>query len=159
MKVLIVGSGGREHALAWKLKQSPRVTKIFIAPGNAGTALCGENVEAKTSDEILNWLKQNKVNLVVIGPDSYLREGLTDAIQKIGVSVFGPTKAAAEIEWSKSYAKQFMMAENIPTARYQVFEKSENALAYVRSQPYPLVVKADGLAAGKGVVIAKTFNE
>ncbi|MDP3956554.1 MAG: phosphoribosylamine--glycine ligase [bacterium] len=159
MKVLIVGSGGREHALAWKLKQSKKVTGIFIAPGNAGTALCGENVEAKTSGEILEWLKQNKVDLVVIGPDNYLAEGLTDSIQKIGMPVFGPTKAAAEIEWSKSYAKQFMLEEGIPSARYQVFEVAESALAYASTQPYPLVIKADGLAAGKGVVIAKTFKE
>lgn len=159
MKLLIVGSGGREHALAWKLKQSPKVTQIFIAPGNAGTALCGENIDAKTSDEILDWLKKNKVDLAVIGPDSYIAEGLTDSIQKIGISVFGPTKAASEIEWSKSYAKQFMQEENIPTARYEVFREANEALEHVLKQTYPLVIKADGLAAGKGVVIAQTVEE
>lgn len=159
MKVLIVGSGGREHALAWKLKQSPKVTQTFIAPGNAGTALVGTNVTARTSEEILEWLGKNKADLVVIGPDNYLAEGLSDSIQAMGVAVFGPTKAAAEIEWSKSYAKEFMQEENIPTARYQVFDKIENALEYVRKQSHPLVVKADGLAAGKGVVIAQNIEE
>lgn len=159
MKVLIVGSGGREHALAWKLKQSKKVTQIFIAPGNAGTASCGQNIEIRTSSEIIDWLKQNKVDLVVIGPDNYLAEGLADSIQKIGVPVFGPTKAASEIEWSKSYAKQFMKDVGIPSATYRVFENEEDALLYVKTQSCPLVVKADGLASGKGVVIAKTLQE
>ena len=159
MKVLIVGSGGREHALAWKLKQSPKVTKIFIAPGNAGTALCGENIKAQTNEEILEWLRRHKVDLVVIGPDNYLADGLTDEIQKIGLVVFGPTKKAAEIEWSKSYAKQFMQEENIPTAKYAVFEVQKDAFEYLQTQSFPLVIKADGLAAGKGVVIAKTIQE
>ncbi|MDP1688927.1 MAG: phosphoribosylamine--glycine ligase [bacterium] len=159
MKVLIVGSGGREHALAWKLKQSKKVTQIFIAPGNAGTASCGQNIEIRTSSEIIDWLKQNKVDLVVIGPDNYLAEGLADSIQKIGVPVFGPTKAASEIEWSKSYAKQFMKDVGIPSATYRVFENEEDALLYVKTQSCPLVIKADGLASGKGVVIAKTLEE
>lgn len=159
MKIFIVGGGGREHALAWRLKQSPKVTQIFIAPGNAGTALIGINVNASTSNEILGWLKDNPVDLVVIGPDNYLAEGLTDSIQQIGVPVFGPTKAASEIEWSKSYAKQFMSEVGIPTANYQVFETQKDALDYARTHSYPLVIKVDGLAAGKGVVIAKTNEE
>ena len=159
MKVLIVGSGGREHALTWKLKQSPKVEKIFIAPGNAGTALIGENVHVRTSDEILSWLRQNPIDFVVIGPDSFLAEGLTDSIQELKIPVFGPTKAAAEIEWSKSYAKQFMREEGIPTAKYETFDVAEDALAYVAEQSYPLVIKAGGLAAGKGVVIARHQSE
>jgi phosphoribosylamine---glycine ligase len=159
MKVLIVGGGGREHALAWKIKQSTLVEKIFIAPGNAGTASCGENIDARTTEEIIKWLNQNEVDLVVVGPDSHLAEGLTDSVKEMGIVVFGPTKAAAEIEWSKSYAKKFMLEENIPTAKYRVFDKEEDALEYLRKQSYPLVVKADGLATGKGVVIAKTFKE
>jgi len=159
MKVLIIGGGGREHSLAWKLKQSPKVAQIFIAPGNAGTASLGENIYARTSKEILEWLQTNKVDLVVIGPDSYLAEGLSDSIQSMGIRVFGPTKSAAEIEWSKSYAKQFMQEEGIPTACYQAFETAEDAFEYVRGQQFPLVVKADGLAAGKGVIIARTLEE
>ena len=159
MKVLIVGSGGREHALAWKLKQSPKVSQIYIAPGNPGTAEVGENVDVTSHDEILEWLKKHIVDLVVIGPDQYLADGLTDAIQDLHIPVFGPTKTAAQIEWSKSYAKQFMREEGIPTARYEVFTDSENARAYVRTQALPLVVKADGLAAGKGVTIVHTLAE
>ncbi|MDP2631020.1 MAG: phosphoribosylamine--glycine ligase [Candidatus Uhrbacteria bacterium] len=159
MKVLVVGGGGREHSLVWKLKQSPRIKQIYIAPGNVGTSLLGENIEARTTSEILEWLQVHKMDLVIIGPDNYLAEGLTDLIQQLGIAVFGPTKAAAEIEWSKSYAKRFMQEENIPTARYQVFETTEQALGYVRGQKFPLVVKADGLAAGKGVVIATTLEE
>ncbi len=159
MNVLIVGSGGREHTLAWKLKQSPKAIKIFIAPGNAGTAQCGENIEVRTNEEILGWLKQNKVDLVVIGPDSYLADGLTDEVQKMGLVVFGPTRDAAEIEWSKSYAKQFMQEENIPTAKYVVFEDQKDARSYLQTQSFPVVIKADGLAAGKGVVIAKTLPD
>lgn len=159
MKVLVVGGGGREHALTWKLRQSPKVAQIFVAPGNAGTASLGENVNARTSQEILKWLETNKVNLVIIGPDNYLAEGLSDSIQAMGIKAFGPTKDAAEIEWSKSYAKQFMQEENIPTTRYKVFETTEGALEYIREHQFPLVVKADGLAAGKGVVIAKTLEE
>lgn len=159
MKILVVGGGGREHALVWKLKQSPKVKQIFIAPGNAGTSLLGTNIEAQTSEEIINWLKHNKVDLVVIGPDNYLAEGLANSIQKMNMPVFGPTKAAAEIEWSKSYAKQFMQEENIPTAQYQTFETAGGALGHIRRQRFPLVIKADGLALGKGVVIAKTLEE
>ena len=159
MKVLIVGEGGREHALAWKLKQSPKVTELFVAPGNPGTASLATNVPARTSSTILEWLKGNSVDLVVIGPDSFLAEGLTDAIQEMGIAVFGPTKAAAEIEWSKSYAKQFMVEEGIPTAKHRVFETADGALEYIRKQDFPIVIKVDGLAAGKGVVIAKTLHE
>lgn len=159
MNVLIVGGGGREHALAWKLKQSPIITKIFIAPGNAGTESEGTNINAHTTAEIIDWLHENHVDLVVIGPDNYLADGLSDEITKIGITVFGPTKAAAEIEWSKSFAKQFMKEEGIPTAAYKVFHDVSQALAYAQNHTYPLVIKADGLAAGKGVVIARTLIE
>ena len=159
MKVLIVGSGGREHALAWKLGQSPKLEKIYIAPGNAGTALVGKNIPAKTTDEIVLWLKDNPMDLVVVGPDNYLAEGIVDEVQKLRITVFGPTKAAAEIEWSKSYAKQFMREERIPTAQYRVFTTAELARSYIRTQKLPLVIKADGLAFGKGVVIARTIEE
>lgn len=159
MNVLVVGAGGREHALTWKLAQSPKVEQLFIAPGNAGTALIGENVPAKTVPEIIAWLKAHPVGLVVVGPDQYLADGLTDAVHELGIPVFGPTKAAAELEWSKSYAKQFMKEEGIPTAQFEVFNTAEQALAYVREQKLPIVVKADGLAAGKGVVVAQTYEE
>jgi phosphoribosylamine--glycine ligase len=159
MQVLIVGSGGREHALAWKLKQSSRVEKIYIAPGNPGTDELGENISAKSTEEIVGWLRTNPVGLVVIGPDQYLAEGLSDKIRELGILVFGPSKAAAEIEWSKTYAKQLMLEEGIPTAQSQTFSNSEEAKQYVRNQKLPIVIKADGLAAGKGVIISKTIEE
>ena len=159
MDVLITGSGGREHALVWKLKQSPKVKNIFVAPGNAGTSLIAHNVEASTTEEIVNWVKANPVDLVIVGPDSHLAEGLVDILQDIGIAVFGPTKAAAEIEWSKSFAKQFMKEAGIPTAAYQVFTDIEKAKSYIKTQPLPLVIKASGLAFGKGVVIAGSMQE
>lgn len=159
MKVLVVGSGGREHALAWKLKQSPKVDQVYIAPGNPGTKEVGENVTAESVGEILEWLRSNAVDMVVIGPDKYLAEGLADSVEDLGVPVFGPTKAAAEIEWSKAYAKQLMLDADIPTAAYQVFVDGNSARTYVRGRKLPLVIKADGLAAGKGVVVAQTLLE
>lgn len=159
MKILIVGSGGREHALAWKISQSSKIGKIFIAPGNAGTALVGENIEAATTDEIVGWLEKNPVDLVVIGPDSYLAEGLTDRIQTLNIPIFGPTKGAAEIEWSKSFAKYLMEEENIPTAKSKMFTDYEKAIEYVSRERFPLAIKADGLARGKGVVIAENIEE
>lgn len=159
MKVLVVGGGGREHALAWKLKQSSKVIEVFIAPGNAGTAQVGTNVSAKTSDEILAWLTEHPVDLVIIGPDEYLAQGLADNIRALGLLVFGPSRAAAEIEWSKAYAKRFMEEEEIPTARSRTFSSAEEAIAYARDEDLPIVVKADGLAAGKGVIIAQTHTD
>lgn len=159
MDILITGSGGREHALAWKLGKSSKVKNIFVAPGNAGTAFIAHNVPASTIEEIVEWVKGNPVDLVIVGPDSHLAEGLVDTLQNIGVAVFGPTKAAAEIEWSKSFAKQFMKEEGIPSAAYEVFSDIENAKSYVKTQQFPIVIKASGLAFGKGVVIADSLKE
>lgn len=155
MDILIVGSGGREHALTWKLKQSPKVKTIYVAPGNGGTAQIAQNIFAQTTDEVITWLKQNLVDLVVIGPDSSLAEGIVDKIQNMGIKVFGPTKDAAEIESSKAFAKQFMLEENIPTAKFKTFTSFEEASKYIKTQSYPLVIKASGLALGKGVMIAQ----
>jgi len=156
MNILIIGSGGREHALAWKLKQSPKVEKIFVAPGNAGTSLIGENISLDIFNHqaVIDFSKQNNIGLVLIGPDDVLASGMADSIASAGLKVFGPTKAAAEIEWSKSFAKNLMNRLNIPTARSAEFSDIEPAKRYIKDQPYPLVIKASGLALGKGVIIA-----
>lgn len=159
MKILIVGSGGREHALAWKISKSEKARKIFIAPGNAGTAALGENIEITTTEQIINWLVDNAVDLAVIGSDSYLAEGLADKIMALKIPVFGPTKAAAEIEWSKSFAKKLMEEEGIPTASSWAFTDYAEAIKYATEQRFPIVIKADGLAQGKGVVIAENIGE
>ena len=159
MKVLVIGSGGREHALVWKLKQSPTVRDIFVAPGNAGTAQMATNLLLSTTNEIVDWLKKNRADLVVVGPDNYLEEGIVDKIKELGIPVFGPTKAAAEIEWSKSFAKQFMKEEGIPTASFHVFSDYKKASEYIKTQKFPLVIKANGLALGKGVVVAHNLSE
>ncbi|MES3005889.1 MAG: phosphoribosylamine--glycine ligase [Patescibacteria group bacterium] len=161
MNILIVGSGGREHALAWKIRQSEKVKNIFVAPGNPGTAPFAQNIALNSSGEIVEWLKKNKedIDLVVIGPDNYLAEGLVDEIIAIGIKVFGPTKIAAEIEWSKSFAKEFMMEEGIPTAAFKVFTDFEEAKVYLKRQRFPIVIKASGLAFGKGVIIAEDLKE
>ncbi len=158
-KILVVGGGGREHALVWKLKQSPSVKDIFVVPGNAGTSKIATNIPISETDGIIEWLKENPVDFVVIGPDSYLGEGIVDKVQEIGIPVFGPTKAAAEIEWSKSFAKQLMREENIPTASFQIFKDFDEARSYIKNQKFPLVIKADGLALGKGVIIAQNLTE
>jgi len=159
MDILIIGNGGREHALAWKIRQSPNVTHIFVAPGNAGTALVATNIDRSTTKEIVDWVRQNRVDLVVVGPDHYLAEGIVDQLELLGVKVFGPTQAAAEIEWSKSYAKQLMKDEGIPTAEYEIFTDIEKAKSYIQRQKFPLVIKASGLALGKGVIIAASLKE
>ena len=159
MKILVVGSGGREHSLVWKLKQSPTVRDIFVAPGNAGTGQIAENLPLVTTNEIIEWLKKNKVDLVIVGPDNYLEEGIVDEIKKLKIPVFGPTKVAAEIEWSKSFAKQFMQEEGIPTASFHVFSDYKKASEYTKTQKFPLVIKASGLALGKGVVVAHNLSE
>lgn len=158
-KVLVIGSGGREHALAWKLKQSEKVSELFIAPGNPGTESLGTNVSLSNVNEIIEWLKTNPIDLVVVGPDNYLAEGMVDEIQTLGIKVFGPTKLASEIEWSKSYAKELMKEEGIPTASFETFTEFEKALEYLKTQTFPVVIKASGLALGKGVVIVENLEE
>lgn len=161
MKVLLIGSGGREHALAWKLAQSSRLTHLYIAPGNAGTAAHGENVVLALHDHALlcRFCREQGVDLVIVGPEAPLAAGLADALQQIGVRVFGPTKAAAQIEASKSFAKQFMARHGIPTARFQVFSDFDAARQYLRSVDYPVVLKASGLAAGKGVILPEDTTQ
>lgn len=156
MNVLIVGNGGREHALAWKLNQSPKVSKVFIAPGNAGTAKCGVNVDAAMDDfpRLIKFAQQNDVGLTVIGPEAPLAAGIVDAFQEAGLRVFGPTKAAAELEASKVFCKNLLRHADVPSAEFRVFRDAENAITYLKDrEEVSLVVKADGLAAGKGVIV------
>ncbi|HEY2981681.1 MAG TPA: phosphoribosylamine--glycine ligase, partial [Anaerolineales bacterium] len=161
MKVLIIGSGGREHAIAWKVAQSSKLTRLYIAPGNPGMAVQGENVAIKVDDHaaIVQFCKDTEIDLVVIGPEAPLAAGLGDDLRAAGFKVFGPSKAAAEIEASKVFAKAFMLRHGIPTARYQAFTDFDAALAYLRSLKYPVVIKASGLAAGKGVIVPETAAE
>ena len=156
MKILVIGSGGREHALAWKLKQSPFAERIFCAPGNAGTAEIGENVAIPASDlgELIRFAKENRVDLTVVGPDDPLAAGIVDLFAREGLHIFGPAKAAARIESSKIFAKQLMREQGIPTAQAGTFERSDDALRFCNRLQFPIVVKADGLALGKGVIIA-----
>jgi phosphoribosylamine--glycine ligase/phosphoribosylaminoimidazole synthetase len=161
MKILIVGSGGREHAIAWKVAQSPHLTKLFIAPGNAGTAAVGENVGIDVEDVpgIVAFCQENAVQLVIVGPEAALAAGLVDALQAQGIAAFGPTREAAQIEASKVFSKDFMQRHNIPTARYAKFHTAQTALDYLESVGIPVVIKASGLAAGKGVFLPATKAE
>lgn len=163
MKILIVGSGGREHALAWKVKQSPKVKKVFVAPGNAGTNLeTGvQNIAIAVTDilELLTFAKKEQIDLTIVGPEVPLTMGIVDNFQQAGLKCFGPTAAAAQLEGSKSFCKDFMVRYHIPTAKYQSFTDQKQAIAYIKAQGTPIVVKADGLAAGKGVVVAQTEQE
>lgn len=163
MKVLIVGSGGREHALAWKCGQSPDVTEVFVAPGNAGTALEPNvrNVDVSSDDiEALATLAQSEnIGLTIIGPEAPLVAGIVDRFNEIGLRCFGPSAAAARLEGSKAFTKDFLARHNIPTADYRNFTELEPALSYIREQGAPIVIKADGLAAGKGVIVATTLQE
>lgn len=162
MKVLVVGQGGREHALVWKLKQSPTVERVYCAPGNAGTARDGENVDIKATDvpKLVQFAKNQGIDLVVIGPEAPLVIGLTDALEKAGVKVFGPSMAAAELEGSKAFSKELMRQYSIPTAEFSIFKDAESAENYLNSrEEVPLVVKADGLAAGKGVYVCANRQE
>ena len=161
MKILVIGGGGREHALAWKLAQSPKAHKMFVAPGNGGTVLDPrfENVHLTEVAELSAWAVAQKITLTVVGPEVPLAAGVVDEFRKQGLRVFGPTKAAAQLESSKAFSKAFMKRHNIPTAQYDTFTDPVLAHAYIDQKGAPIVVKADGLAAGKGVVVALTAAE
>ena len=163
MKILIIGSGGREHALAWKAAQSPLVNQVFVAPGNAGTALEDhiENVAIGAEDipALLDYAKNNQIDLTIVGPEAALVEGIVDVFTENGLKIFGPTKAAAQLEGSKAFTKDFLERHKIPTAFYGNFTEIEPAIAYIEEKGAPIVIKADGLAAGKGVILAQTNDE
>ena len=161
MKILVIGSGGREHALAWRLTQNAKVQKVYVAPGNAGTALEDglENVALHSVDELLEFAKREEIYLTVVGPEAPLAAGVVDTFRAAGLKIFGPTKAAAQLESSKDFAKRFMTRNNIPTAFFETFSDIAAAKAYVEKHGAPIVVKADGLAAGKGVVVAMSKDE
>ena len=156
MKILVIGSGGREHALVWKLAQSPEASRIFCAPGNAGTAALGENVSIKATDlpGLVRFAKENAVDLTVVGPDDPLAGGIVDLFQDAKLRIFGPSKSAARLESSKIFAKELMRAQRIPTAEAKTFSQTDEAYRYCEQLRFPVVVKADGLALGKGVIIA-----
>ncbi len=161
MKLLVIGSGGREHALAWKLAQSPKVETVFVAPGNAGTAtepkLC--NLSLSAHAELIDFCQREHISFTVIGPEAPLAAGIVDDFRAAGLAVFGPTQAAAQLESSKDFAKAFMEKHGIPTAQYQTFSNAQAARDYVSRKGAPIVIKADGLAAGKGVIVAMTLDE
>ncbi len=161
MKLLVIGAGGREHALAWRLTQSRRVQTVYVAPGNGGTAntVGLKNVAITDFEELAQWVKDNDIAFTVVGPDAALAAGVVDFFQSKGLKIFGPTKRAAELEWSKDFAKGFMVRHKIPTAAYQSFTDAAAARFYVEKMGAPIVVKADGLAAGKGVVVAMTVAQ
>jgi len=160
MRVLIVGGGGREHALAWKAAQSPLVSQVYVAPGNAGTAreprVSNVEIGAEDIDSLLEFAQQNNIKLTIVGPEAPLVAGIVDRFQQSGLTIFGPSAAAAQLEGSKTFTKDFLARHQIPTAGYQSFTEIEPALDYVKAQGTPIVVKADGLAAGKGVIVAET---
>ncbi len=161
MRVLVVGSGAREHTIAWKLRQSPRLTDLFVAPGNAGTAAIGTNLDIKAADVdgIAAAAKEQRIDLVVVGPEDPLSRGLVDRLTAEGISAFGPTRAAAQIESSKAFAKELMARYGIPTAASATFDNRIEARNYVEANPGPIVVKADGLTAGKGVFVCDTTED
>jgi len=163
MKVLVIGNGGREHALAWKAAQSPLVEKIFVAPGNPGTAREAkvENVAISATDipALVAFAQKEQIGLTIVGPEAPLVIGVVDAFRAAGLTIFGPTQAAAQLEGSKAFTKDFLARQQIPTAEYQNFTEVEPALAYLREKGAPIVIKADGLAAGKGVIVAMTLQE
>ncbi len=162
-KVLIIGGGGREHALAWKIAQSPQVEKVFVAPGNAGTLYEQKTrnvvIDVNDFDGLTSFAQENNIDLTIIGPEVPLANGIVDVFKKQNLDCVGPCKKAAQLEASKDFAKAFMVRHNIPTAKYKTFTNAEDAKDYARLQKIPLVIKADGLAAGKGVVIAQTLKE
>jgi phosphoribosylamine--glycine ligase len=161
VKLLVIGSGGREHAMAWRLAQSPKVSRVYVAPGNAGTAREDGlfNVELTDVAKLIAFARAEDVHLTVVGPEAPLAAGIVDAFRDAGLRIFGPTKAAAQLEWSKDFAKQFMMRHKIPTAKHKTFTGTHDAHIFLDAHPAPIVIKADGLAAGKGVVVATTDKE
>ncbi|GKW18224.1 phosphoribosylamine--glycine ligase [Pectobacterium carotovorum subsp. carotovorum] len=163
MNILVIGNGGREHALAWKASQSPLAKRVYVAPGNAGTALepalTNVNIAATDVPSLVAFAQENHIDLTIVGPETPLVIGVVDAFQNAGLKIFGPTQGAAQLEGSKAFTKDFLARHNIPTAEYQNFTEVEPALAYVRSKGAPIVIKADGLAAGKGVIVAMTLQE
>ncbi len=161
MKVLVVGNGGREHALAWKIKQSPLLSKLYVAKGNAGIWKIAEKVDINPTDveKLVDFAKEKKIDLTVVGPEQPLSEGIVDAFEKAGLKIFGHRKNAAILEASKVFAKNFMKKYNVPTAFYETFDNEDDATEFIKKMGVPIVIKADGLAAGKGVVIANTEEE
>jgi phosphoribosylamine--glycine ligase len=161
MKILVIGSGGREHALAWRLAQGAKVQKVYVAPGNAGTALEDgvENIAIHAIPDLIDFVNRENIYMTVVGPEVPLAAGVVDAFRAAGLKIFGPTKAAAQLESSKDFAKAFMVRHHIPTAFYETFSEPTAARAYVEKHGAPIVIKADGLAAGKGVVVAMTKDE
>jgi len=161
MKLLVIGSGGREHAMAWRLAQSPKVSRVYVAPGNAGTAREDGlfNVDISGIPELVAFAKKEGIETTVVGPEGPLAAGVVDAFREAGLRIFGPTKAAAQLESSKDFAKRFMARHKIPTAKYETFTDAKAAHAYIDANGAPIVIKADGLAAGKGVVVATDLKE
>jgi phosphoribosylamine--glycine ligase len=161
MKILVIGSGGREHAIAWKITQNKEVSRVYVAPGNAGTATNPDmmNVPITSVADLLAFALKEQIQLTIVGPEAPLSQGVVDAFRAAGLKIFGPTKAAAQLESSKDFAKAFMMRHGIPTAKYETFSDAKRAHAYVEANGAPIVIKADGLAAGKGVVVAMTLTE
>jgi len=161
MKLLVIGSGGREHTLVWKITQSPKVSKVYCAPGNAGISRLAQcvNIGADSIEKLVDFAQKEKIDLTIVGPELPLSRGIVNEFNKQGLRIFGPSKEATEIESSKVFSKYLLKKHNIPTANYQVFQNSEKALDYINKQTFPLVIKADGLAAGKGVFIVKNLVE
>lgn len=161
MKILVIGSGGREHAIAWKITQNKEVSRVYVAPGNAGTASNPDmmNVPITSVADLLAFALKEQIQLTIVGPEAPLSQGVVDAFRAAGLKIFGPTKAAAQLESSKDFAKAFMMRHGIPTAKYETFSDAKRAHAYVEANGAPIVIKADGLAAGKGVVVGMTLTE
>jgi phosphoribosylamine--glycine ligase len=161
MKVLVIGSGGREHTLIWKINQSPKVSQIYCAPGNAGISQLARSIDidADNIDKLADFAQKEKIDLAIVGPELPLSKGIVNEFNKQGLKIFGPTKEAAEIESSKVFSKHLMKKYNIPTANYEVFQNSKKAFDYIKQQTFPLVIKADGLAAGKGVFIVKNLKQ
>jgi len=160
-KILIIGSGGREHAIGWKVAQSPKAGQIFFAPGNGGTSKIGTNIDIKAIDiaGLLEFTKKEKIDLILALPDDPLALGIVDEFRKAGLRIWGPTKAAAKLEWSKAFSKDFMRQHNLPTARFEIFNDYEKAKEYILKQTFPIVIKASGLALGKGVIICQTLEQ